>query len=97
MKLLFGEELKLVSIDPVKNRYRYYHIYMMGISEQLFLIKRTWGRFKKDANGDPVIGKITGGGSKTMQYNSYERALYEFEAILNNRINHDYRVLCRDC
>ncbi len=43
---LFGETKTLVSVDPKRNRFRFYHVTLSKQGDLDYVLERRWGRIK---------------------------------------------------
>ena len=89
-QLSFFEDSKmLVSIDPERNRYRFYALSMTLMADATVCVERRWGRVPKEGK-DIILSKEFGLGKKESLFSQIAKAKSEFVGLLKQKERHGY-------
>jgi predicted DNA-binding WGR domain protein len=93
---LFGLEAQLQSVDPDRNRFRYYRVVLEGDSgknDGHAVVFKSWGRLKKKRAGRGfVISQKAVKRTKTAVFASYDMALKDFESVIRQKKKRGYSL-----
>ena len=93
---LFGLEAQLKSVDPDRNRFRYYRVVLEGANTKndgQAVVFKSWGRLKRKRQGRGfVTSQKAIKQTKKEVFTSYDLALKDFEKVIRQKKKRGYSL-----
>ena len=93
---LFGLEAQLQSVDPDRNRFRYYRVTLEGSGDKIdgqAVVFKSWGRLKRKRKGRGfVASQKSVKQTKTEVFDSYALAIKDFENVIRQKEKRGYSL-----